>query len=130
MLGHPLAVQSVTDLRADIDRAFDHAMAEVAALMVVPPQPPAPARAGPPPPPPGRPAASTGVPARPIPASPPPVERKLSVWDQLERDQGEIPPPVASDPISAFAPSPKMDWGPERPAIMSLGGLLRKHSGG
>lgn len=38
------------------------------------------------------------------------VEAKRSVWAELTRDQDL----ALNDPIVGFAPSPRMDWGPER----------------
>ena len=38
------------------------------------------------------------------------VEAKRSVWADLTRDQDL----ALNDPIAGFAPSPRMDWGPER----------------
>ena len=111
LLGHPLRldapVASLKELRAEVDRAFEDAREQIATVVavespgqeplfgaaVVPSNP----TAGPPPPPP----ASSGV------------TRFEAVWKALEDAS-----PTGKDPIEAFAPAPRMDWGPE--------GALRK----
>ena len=44
---------------------------------------------------------------------PPPPESARSVWAALRDDGG------AADPMAAFAPAPRMDWGPERARLLS-----------
>jgi hypothetical protein len=131
--GHRLPVRSIGELRADMDRAFDRAMADVAALVGDPPAAGRSTRFVPPPPPPsGSPPPS----ARHTPAPPsapslmqPPAApaTRASVWSQLEHGPESLDD--ARDPISAFAPSPRMDWGPDRPSLTDLRNLFRRPSG-
>ena len=60
--------------------------------------------APPPPPPPPAPVQMRTPP-------PPPAPRTQSVWDVLERAGMEAT--QANDPITAFAPASRMNWGPE-----------------
>ncbi|HEX2050971.1 MAG TPA: hypothetical protein VHJ34_10135 [Actinomycetota bacterium] len=135
LLGHDLrlasAVPRVERLRTEVDDAFDDARVEIerafedvrahvavdAAVVVAP--------AGPPPPPPPPPAPVHAPPAPPHAVVPPPadasdgfVARAATVWRSLEHDEAAL----AGDPIEAFAPPPRMDWGPERPALLSRSG--------
>ena len=97
LLGHDLRLRAVTDstlneLRADVDRAFEEARVQVAAITGE-----IPAVQAPPPPPP------------PLPDD---LEeqtktRMEELWAGFEE---ETPP--ASDPITQFAPDTRMDWGP------------------
>ena len=81
LLGHSLRevapTASLTELRAEVDRAFQEANVQVAHAL-----------SGPPPPP------------------PPQVAQSIVVG--LEESQ------TGGDPITEFAPAPRMDWGPER----------------
>lgn len=94
LLGHPLRLQpltsSLTDLRAEVDKAFEQAREQISTALEAAPATPS---AGPPP--------------------PPPPHRRSSIfetaWEQLEEDEQ-----LQNDPISAFAPAPRMDWGPRR----------------
>ncbi|MFN2488334.1 MAG: hypothetical protein ABR529_01035 [Actinomycetota bacterium] len=99
LLGHPLRLEplipSLAHIRAEVDRAFDEVRLEAPdddIEVLQPEEPPAPAFAVPPPPP------------------PPGLARRQTVWQSLDED----PSGAAGDPISAFAPPPRMDWGPER----------------
>jgi hypothetical protein len=103
LLGHPTDAPAsaptgtLKELRDEVERAFEDARLQVAAAMapVTEPaetngngshgviQPPPPPRRTPPPPPPPQ------------------------VFDSLRTEAGD-----SGDPISAFAPSPRMDWGP------------------
>jgi hypothetical protein len=131
---HRAPVQSIAELRAEVDRASDLAMAEIAAHTgrsertssgrpaAPPPPPPAPRPHEAPAPPrstpePLPPAALTG---------PAPDHPRTTVWSALEERadyEGE------EDPIVAFAPAPRMDWGPDRPVINEVRNLLRRPSG-
>jgi hypothetical protein len=100
LLGHPLRleapVSSISELRAEVDKAFEDARAEIAAVLVTEV--------------PGH-AVLTGVaPGSMPPPPPPPASRFESVWRELEAAEPERP----SDPITAFAPPPRMDWGPRK----------------
>ena len=113
--GHRLPPGSIGELRAEIDRTFENAMAEVASLLGTRTQTPPPPQSAPPPPPP--PAAG--------PMPPPPAPR-ATIWSKLATDfQAD---PASSDPIAAFAPSPRMDWGPERPSLRAVRTLWRRPS--
>ncbi|CAN5531137.1 hypothetical protein BH20ACT23_BH20ACT23_14440 [soil metagenome] len=80
---------------------------------------PSPDRATPPPPPPSR---AVQMP----PPPPPPVRAEPNtVWKVLEQSgfQGES---RSNDPIAAFAPAPRMNWGPENeaPIVRSVRSLI------
>ena len=97
LLGHPLRLEAPTaslkELRDEVERAFKAAQAEIDATVVVTEVPGEPVQAPPPPPP-----ASA------------PASRFQLVWEQLEAAEPASP----SDPITAFAPPPRIDWGPSR----------------
>src|SRR5918999_533311 len=122
LLGHDLCleapVDSLTALRAEVNRTFEEAKRELADVMapaaVLAPEiglgvdravdegyedgrewsdPPA---------------AEARDDAKPAAASQPPAHH--TVWEGLE----EAPTLSPSDPIATFAPSPRMDWGPRR----------------
>jgi hypothetical protein len=104
LLGHPLAVpsgiSSLDELRAEIDRTFEEARLQVAAIGEAPPvaDPPVPIR-----------------PLNPPPAPPaPPPAAPTGPWAALSQEIELSTAVGAEDPISAFAPAPRMDWGPER----------------
>ena len=122
LLGHSLKltseVHTIGELRAEVDKAFEDARAEVAQLLAAAPVPPAPVE-GPVMPPVPQPQAA-------MPAPPPPRQAEVgaaaaesapettshAVWETLSN---EVTGPLAyEDPIAAFAPSPRMDWGPDR----------------
>lgn len=123
LLGHDLRlappVDSLSALRAEVNRTFDEARRELAEVMapvaavtgdtiVVPDVtsgPPAPPPAEAPPPPP-----STQL--RVEPANEPAAEvvRPGAVWAGLDEHAGIDP----GDPIAEFSPAPRMDWGPSR----------------
>ncbi len=107
LLGHSLKVASVVepirDLKAELERTFDEVQAKVVAVTAEIPlrddADPAPIRgpAGPPPPP--------------LPAD---LEEQAKtrlddLWADYEEQLNQ-----PSDPIDAFAPAPRMDWGPQR----------------
>lgn len=117
LLGHRLAldppISSISQLREEIDRSFEDANLEVTAVLAtvggetreeaiaygdIPTgpmrtaAPAAPARMAPPPPPP-----------------PPAISKKPNPWEELENEID-----ISGDPIAAFAPAPRMDWGPEK----------------
>lgn len=88
------------DLRHQIVELFEGAQASLLVVpdgpaMSVPPPPPPPAhRAGPPPPPPVAPS---------------------KVFTELNHSEA----PLEGDPIQAFAPPPRMDWGPAKGGVLS-----------
>ena len=114
LLGHRLALDSLAaplkDLRAEVDQAFVEAQLEVSeALAVVGAR----LEAAPPPPPPPPPPA-TVAPSAPAPPAPPAdagasTPAGAGPWHSLQDEE-----PLNGDPIAAFAPAPRMDWGPER----------------
>jgi hypothetical protein len=101
--------------------------------------PPAPARrVPPPPPPPARPegfVSPLGRPAKPSPPPPPPVADRTFAA-AIPPSPSILPPNPASpaatvdtlagDPITAFAPAPRMDWGPEKSRLKRLGRRSRR----
>ncbi|MEA2517572.1 MAG: hypothetical protein QOG16_1410 [Actinomycetota bacterium] len=110
LLGHPLAVHapvvSLTALRAEVDKAFEDARVQVAHALgdAMPP----------PPPPPGL--ATVPAPSRtPVPSRTPAPSRTAA----LEIDTTNGP---GTDPITDFAPAPRMDWGPERQGLLKRRG--------
>jgi hypothetical protein len=144
LLGHSLKFSAITDsmdeLRADVDHAFAAARAEIASLNgrgsaataapgVAPPRgaqrPPAP------PVPTGRPANGSSAPTAPPPPPPTNVSEATmpSVWQALEHELAGDEPIETGDPISLFAPSPRMDWGPDRPSLLRRSTFLRRPSG-
>lgn len=134
LLGHPAGARSrLEDLRAEVDRAFEDAAREVAAALTgeIPVVPKAEAAAPltrqttqplrldtpvlaeqPPFARPPRPEATqppTTYQAPTAAAPPPPPFRRLDVAGMWERANQ----PGDDDPINAFAPAPRLDWGPE-----------------
>jgi hypothetical protein len=95
LLGHNLTLEaptsSLSELRAEVDRVFEEAQVEVAAAMSAPP-----------PPPPAETVRAAVSGASPAPSPP------RRVFEGLGTE-----PARPQDPISAFAPPPRMDWGPE-----------------
>jgi len=118
LLGHSLKLASVTDsmsgLRAEVDRVFDEVREQVQArLATVTGEIPA---VAPPPPPP---------PALEVPVVVEVVEEASQtdldpLWANFDDDLS----PEGPDPIAAFAPSPRMDWGPDK------GKRLKRRDGG
>jgi hypothetical protein len=109
-LGHRLKLNPLDSLRAEIDEVFDAALLEIAGAGPTPSTPPA---------------ASTQessasealasvspASADDIPSGEVLTERARGVWAALEESVD-----VDGDPIEAFAPAPRMDWGPTRPAL-------------
>ncbi|MGH2789925.1 MAG: hypothetical protein ACRDJ0_02945 [Actinomycetota bacterium] len=80
--------------------------------------PTTPAVAAPPPPPP------PPAPVRMPPPPPPPAPRSQTVWDVLE--QAGMDATEMNDPIAAFAPASRMNWGPESetPIVRSVRSLI------
>ena len=129
LLGHPAGERSrLDDLRAEVDRAFEAASREVAAVLTgeIPVVPKAePVRQATEPLRLDTPVLSetrvqTPVPQRPAeqiapttwqaqPAPPPPPGGRLDVAGMWEKANQ----PGNDDPINAFAPAPRLDWGPE-----------------
>lgn len=137
LLGHDLrlasAVPQLDRLRTEVDEAFDDAAGaierafdDVRAHVSTDATPP---RSSAPPPPPPPPPGPRAVPATAAPPAAPVVAvedagfvaRAATVWRSLERDEATL----AGDPIEAFAPPPRMDWGPERPALLRRSGARR-----
>jgi len=97
LLGHPLRlsapVDSLKELRAEVDRAFADAQSQAAEeLQKVP------------------------VGAASEPAPPPPAPPVTTRHDPFEVLQSE--PRSDTDPLEDFAPAPRMDWGPERHSVL------------
>jgi hypothetical protein len=140
LLGHNLRLEAATDtlsaLRAEVNRTFDEARDQLAAVAASPEAAPVSVtratHLSTPPPPPGAPATpregivseqsapppspefaavvyTEEVVDAPVP-SPAAATSHPSVWDALE----DIPSLAADDPIASFAPPPRMDWGPRR----------------
>ena len=114
LLGHSLrlapATFSMNELRDEVDQAFEEARATVAAVLE-----PVVTRtsATPPPPPPALSASSQQSPASPPPSSDEEYVARgafRDVWAGLHEEISVD----NDDPIAAFAPPPRMDWGPEK----------------
>jgi hypothetical protein len=128
LLGHPLALSAPTaplaELRADVDRAFEEAQARVDEVLAAAPVNGAGRRApGPPPRPPAAASIATKTvpmpsvaeaPSRPPAPEAPPRPPAPAVYSSLDE------PLAHGDPIAAFAPAPRMDWGPERSLLRRL----------
>ena len=126
LLGHPLRLEppipSLSHIRDEFDRALEEARAEERAPRVEadgadlerPSRWGLPAFAA------ARVAARRAE-TRPAAVPPPPPHR--TVWESL----GEEPAGDVADPIAAFAPPPRMDWGPERARRVPL--ALRRREG-
>jgi hypothetical protein len=118
LLGHPLrlepAIPSVAEMRDEVSRALGEARRDVAAESE-----------------PGGDAVTTveraslddlSDAAEMTWSPPPPVEdASRTVWGPLTEDL-----PAEGDPITAFAPASRMDWGPERTGIKSRNPLRRR----
>ena len=110
LLGHRLPVDTadpMANLRAEVDKAFEQVQIDVATTL----------KATVPPPPPARPAESA---------------EDVPIWQQLRGDDREVAEEMRAtsrkvyeelsfdeevsrnDPIIAFSPSPRADWGPEK----------------
>ena len=138
LLGHPLRLNmetsSMADLKAEVEAAFEtaqdevreslspliqqveayvpeqeHVMASAVATMAAPVAPPA----APAPQAPAAHAPMTQVSKRTAPPPPPPQRPKTGLEDLWGNMEGGKPLD-RQDPINAFAPPPRMDWGPER----------------
>ncbi len=116
LLGHRLALAAPTaplaELRADVDRAFEEAQARVSEVLATVPAGGSAAPVPPPRPPAVASIATKTVAAPPsAEATPPPVPPPSApaAYSALSSDAV-----VQGDPIAAFAPAPRMDWGPER----------------
>jgi hypothetical protein len=116
LLGHPLRLQpmtnaeTLTDLRAEVDKAFEDVKVQVEEALGeidvnVPPPPPAP-----------RSRVVQATNARELDQPGTPVRTYDDLWRAFEEEatRGE-------DPITAFAPPPRMDWGPERSKLRRRG---------
>jgi hypothetical protein len=90
LLGHPLRlsapVDSLKELRAEVDRALADVKAEAVEMLQT---------------------VSVGAAAGPPP--PPPTGPHPGTFSPLQREADE-----STDPLEDFAPPPRMDWGPER----------------
>lgn len=99
LLGHSLRLRPITasldELRDEVDRAFEEVRAQVAAATGEIPAVPS-ADAPPPPPP------------LPDDLEEQTKTKMVEMWADFEEDAR-----TATDPITAFAPDTRMDWGPE-----------------
>lgn len=68
------------------------------------------------------------LPPRSIAPSPPAAgHAHHTVWQSLDESPSPDSVELPGDPIAAFAPPPRMDWGPERTGVRELRPLRRKH---
>jgi hypothetical protein len=108
LLGHPLRLEAPIPPGADMRKEVDRALGGIRAV-----PPPARGRAG------DRTLGPARVRTTPAPADapPPPPEaerpRLATVWESLD-----VPDQTPGDPIEAFAPPPRVDWGPERSSLL------------
>ena len=116
LLGHPLRLQAMTDaetltdLKAEVDKAFEDVKVQVeealgAIEVNVPPPPPGPRSTVAPP---------TVAPELDQPGAP--VRTYDDLWRAFEAEAAR-----GEDPITAFAPPPRMDWGPQRSKLRRRG---------
>lgn len=148
LLGHqPRAVTPDTplaDIRAEVDRAFDDARLEVEAALRI--EAPVAAVAGvgarsaepvvvsglheiATSPPNGVVSATPAGPrylGPPLSPPPPPPPAQRPTQPRMINSDGRVP--SNSDPITQFAPPPRVDWGPERLSLFGLGRLLRSRA--
>jgi hypothetical protein len=116
LLGHPLRLRSMTeaetlgDLRAEVNKAFEDVKVQVEEALGeieinMPPPPPAPRSEVP--------SDANGMeldqPAIPL-------RTYDDLWRAFEEEAAK-----GEDPITAFAPPPRMDWGPERSKLRRSG---------
>ena len=116
LLGHPLRLQAMTDaetltdLRTEVHKAFEDAKVQVEEALGqininVPPPPPGP-----------RSTVAPATDARELDQPGTPVRTYDDLWRTLEEDAAK-----GEDPITAFAPPPRMDWGPQRSKLRRRG---------
>lgn len=98
LLGHPLRhaapVDSLMNLRAEVERAFEQVSVDVTEVLNQ-----VPVAAG-----------SQGD----VPPPPPPPPNRPDPFVELET----IVTSSGPDPMADFAPAPRMDWGPERHGLL------------
>jgi hypothetical protein len=107
LLGHPLRLDapmpSVAEMRDEVSRALGEARPEGHASE----------------------AHTDGEPAPEVADArldtPPPPDIRATVWHSLEDTT-----PETADPITAFAPPPRMDWGPEQSGLRRRNPLRRR----
>ena len=118
LLGHrlvaPVEDDPIADLRSEVDKAFEKVSADVATALdplqslALENEIPAPV---------------AGAPVEPAPEPEQMLEdmqvTSKALWKPLE----EQTPLAGNDPIVAFAPSPRMDWGPEKDKPKRRSGL-------
>jgi hypothetical protein len=106
LLGHPLKldapIPSVAEMRDEVSRALGEARPE---------QEPSASDIE----------ESAAVEAAPGAWKPPPPDVRAKVWQSLEDAV-----PESADPITAFAPPPRMDWGPEQSGLRGRNPLRRR----
>jgi hypothetical protein len=115
-LGHPLRLRSMTDaetlgdLRAEVNKAFEDVKVQVEeALGQI--------EINVPPPPPGsRTEVASAMDSRELDQPDTPVRSYADLWRAFEEEAAK-----GEDPITAFAPAPRMDWGPERSKLHRRG---------
>jgi hypothetical protein len=120
-LGHSLMLRPISeitnlgDLKAEVNKAFAEAELQVASVLAAAQG----AVTG------EMPAVPTHSPTLQTPPPPPPARyadefdeydeaarvRSQTFWQTLDDDD---PEPSRTDPITAFAPAPRMDWGPDK----------------
>jgi hypothetical protein len=122
LVGHRLSQAPITasisplsDLRAEVDKAFEEARLQVAAALAPlaglggTGQTPTRSSAPPPPPPALEAEEEIAVPTR----------SYDGLFETMESKE-----PTGVDPINAFAPAPRMDWGPEHSS--KLNGIVKR----
>ena len=116
LLGHPLRLQAMTDaetltdLRTEVHKVFEDAKVQVEEALGeidinVPPPPPGP-----------RSRVAPATDARELDQPGTPVRTYDDLWRAFEDEAAK-----GKDPITAFAPPPRMDWGPQRSKLRRRG---------
>ncbi|MGI8773549.1 MAG: hypothetical protein ACR2KQ_00850 [Actinomycetota bacterium] len=134
LLGHVVRLEptngSLSELRAEVDKAFNDAQLQVASVLMAAPVAPEPPAAVP---------VATAMGADPLPRStvhrmipppppppPPPLTTTASVAAGLAATSA---PRIGADPIAEFAPPPRMDWGPQKSKGLKRSLLRRNRAG-
>lgn len=132
---------NIMDLKEQVDAAFEEARFDLESTVWARIDPVDMLAPAPPPPPPAAPERTAPRPPTRVPPPPPPSKQQeaapetrpvgspRSLWDnftdQLEEGDAVL---SSSDPIAAFSPAPRMDWGPAK-SVAGMKMPFRKRRG-